>query len=185
MTRNVAAKVDVIASLDAAGEIVWKMQSSHKKDNKLVFANQYIGDEYLITFEIDDKTGLDLIYPTNLDDAMWVSAGVQNGDPVCPELTACYNDVFKAVSVAPTGNPKKLTVRNKNNLCENIAFALRYIPKGKNQKDPRNFVIYDPISENKNGGTLPPNTKNYFTMLIGAAAVAALAYVAYEVFFEK
>ena len=116
MARDVPARVNIIAHLDTTAEdgIRWEMQSKFKKDKQLVFNNERIGDEFLITFDLDDKTGLNLVCPDNLDDAMWVSAGVEKGDPQCPKLTACHNEVFQAVGVSPNGNPTKLTVRNKN-----------------------------------------------------------------------
>ena len=183
MARDVPARVNIIAHLDTTAEdgIRWEMQSKFKKDKQLVFNNERIGDEFLITFDLDDKTGLNLVCPDNLDDAMWVSAGVEKGDPQCPKLTACHNEVFQAVGVSPNGNPTKLTVRNKNNKVENIAFSLRYLPKNKDQNDPGNFVIFDPISQNKNGGVpFQDSSVNYLALLLGAGAVAALGYLIYQ-----
>lgn len=186
MARDVPGRVNIIAHLDstAEGGIRWDMQSKFKKGGRLVFENEWKGDEFLITFDLDDKTGLNLVCPDNLDDAMWVSAGVEKGDPECPKLTACHNEVFRAVEVGPKGNPTRLTVRNKNNKPENVAFSLRYIPKNKPQNDPKNFVIFDPISENKNGGGNPPKAalSKEMTGVLIVGAVAALAYFAYRAF---
>lgn len=183
MARDVPARVNIIAHLDATAEdgIRWEMQSKYKKDKQLVFKNEKIGDEFLITFDLDDKTGLNLVCPDNLGDAMWVSAGVEKGDPECPKVSACHNDVFQAVEVGPKGNPTKLTVRNKNDKVENIAFSLRYVPKNKSQSNQENFVIFDPVSQNKNGGApLQDSSTNYLAIVVGAGAVAGLAYLIYQ-----
>lgn len=182
MAKDVPAKVNITAHLDstAEGGIRWEMQSKFKHQKDLVFHNDKIGDEFLITFDLDDKTGLRLVFPDCLDDAIWVSAGVEKGIPECPKLTACYNEVFKAVGISPQGSPTKLTVRNKNDKIENIAFSLRFVPRNKDQNDPQNFVIFDPISQNKNGGTpLQESRVSTVVVLLGLGAAALLGYLVY------
>lgn len=184
MSRRIDCKVKVIAHLEARPNVIrWEMDAKNKHGDKLVFSNECIGDEYLVEFALDDKTGFDLIFPDDVSDALWVSDSVPEGNPKCPQ-SPNYNSAFKAQSVGPKGNPKKLTVLNTNCKVENFAFSLRVIPRGKDQSKPANFLPpYDPIVVNKNGGVQGRET-NAFALALGAVAVAAVAYVAFEAFFD-
>jgi hypothetical protein len=106
-------------------------------------------DFYEVEFDLDDQSGLKLRFPSDVKEAMWTSDGSQGGVPSCPE-SAHHNNEFRATGV--NGNGSKLTVRNDDSRVENIAFTLRFLPDGKDSSDPRNFIHYDPVVENRNGG---------------------------------
>jgi hypothetical protein len=157
MTHGKQCKVRVTATSDPQEPQGVKFDFTSAKKNsrgRLEFDkkvdNMPKADFYQVEFDLDDQTGMDLRFPSNAKDAMWTSDGSQNGVPSCPE-SAHHNDEFRATGVL--GNGKKLTVRNEDSKVENIAFTLRFLPDGKYASDPKNYIHYDPVVENRNGGS--------------------------------
>lgn len=155
MGREVKCKVNVIAHPDTTADdgIRWELQSQKKSgEHRLRFDNEIKGDEHLITFEIFDKTGKNLVFPDDPQKALWVAKVTDPANPECPDEEV-YDPEFDAEETkGPAGRRTKLIVRNKNSTPQQMAFTLRLIPIGNDQDDPNNYVPYDPISENNNRG---------------------------------
>lgn len=147
-------KLDFIAKSGGAYEI----KENGTSKSSLVFNkdNDYINgkkmtkqDYYLIEFNLIDQTGLNLGFAPNPIHALWVQFGTASNPPPCP-TSACYSDEFFAVCVDQGG--KKLTVRNEDSNVADFSFTLRLLPVGADPKNQANYVDYDPVGSNQNGG---------------------------------
>jgi hypothetical protein len=92
---------------------------------------------------------LNLSFAPNPMHALWVQFGTASNPPPCP-TTACHSDEFFAVCVDQRG--KTLTVRNEDTNVADFSFTLRFLPNGADPKNQSNYVDYDPVGSNQNGG---------------------------------
>jgi hypothetical protein len=97
-------------------------------------------DHHKIVFELANETDLDLRFPKDADDAIWVG----HDDRTCPK-GPCANPEIKPQSVSPDG--ECLTVFNLNGRAARYKFSLVF----EDEKTGQNH-IFDPIWVNKNGG---------------------------------
>lgn len=109
-------------------------------------------DHFEIDFAlVNDPPALGVTFPNGRNDskerAMWV-AKVTPSQPGCPK-SPCYNDQFKAKQVTATN----LTVVNKDDNVEELSFTIRCLKPGGDQLQDSDYVLCDPIADNKNGGT--------------------------------
>jgi hypothetical protein len=152
-------KVTVTAYLDpsappSAKNVQFRMDSDLKTGSrKLEFDKtkdkMKKDEDYEVQFSLNDTTGLKLTFAPSLDDALWVSAGDPVNDPPCP-TSQCKNDQFRATGLST--DKMTLTVLNRDDNVEKIAFTMRFLPDKADPKDPKAYVEYDPISDNKDGG---------------------------------
>lgn len=144
-----AKTVKVKFTTEAGGK--YQMEQNGAKKNQLVFNktndNMKKQDYYLIEFDLDDQSGLNLSFAPNPMHALWVDFTA----PVTCPTSAVYSDEFFAVCVDPSG--QKLTVRNDDSKVEDFAFTLRFLPQGADPKDQSSYVDYDPIGQNQDGGS--------------------------------
>jgi len=99
-------------------------------------------DPHHVTFELANRSSVELRFPRRASDAIWVS----ENDRDCPERAASHGE-FRPQSVSPDG--EILKVHNLNSVQGRYKFALNFI-------DPENgdeVYSYDPIWDNHNGGT--------------------------------
>jgi hypothetical protein len=154
MSQSKATQVTFIPKPGGAYEMI---QGGHDK-TELIFNkdNEKIGgqkmnhkDHFLVEFVLDNRYMPNLLFPPNPMNALWVNSGPPPGPPPCP-TSAAYNDEFYAVGVDPSGG--SLTVRNDDTKIEVINFTLRLLPMGADPRDQGNYVAYDPIGQNQDGG---------------------------------
>ena len=95
-------KVKVIAEPDAnAGEVTFKLDSELKDDeDRLVFDQDRDEmrklDYYLVEFELDDRTDLDLQFAPRKEDAFWVVMGRDDTtDPPCPKQPSHSDEIHR------------------------------------------------------------------------------------------
>jgi hypothetical protein len=100
-------------------------------------------DPHHVTFELANRSSVDLRFPPRVSDAIWVS----DNDRDCPERAAAH-DEFRPQSVSPDG--ETLKVHNLNSVRRRYKFALNFID-GDN---PAEVYSYDPIWDNNNGGRI-------------------------------
>lgn len=124
-------KVDVIAEPGATlGDVTFRLNSELKNDDdQLVFDQNRDEmrklDYYLVEFELDDRTDLDLRFATRKKDAFWVVMGPDGAtDPPYPKQPS-YSDEIRAVDV----DKRKLTVRNENNTVAKFAYSLGFVTR--------------------------------------------------------
>lgn len=148
------ASVDVIATKDLAkpSGVSFDLASNWKiAKDRLQFDKKKDkvkkGDPYHVEFNLQDPDHIGLRFLAPKEEAMWVSQGLKDRDPPCPDV-ACHNNHFEATAVSDY----KLVVNNPDDDIERIAFTLRFRKPGENPGDPDVIVPYDPITDNQNGG---------------------------------
>jgi hypothetical protein len=102
-------------------------------------------DYYLIDFNLQDHSGLNLRFKSDPMDAFAVAIGGQRPPPPpCPPPGSYSNSIY-AVSCDPNG--KTLTIRNDDMNVEYFSFALYFDSDAGDQ-------CFDPGGENQNGNYL-------------------------------
>ena len=174
---DVPRNIDVTANLvdgkvkfSMSGNGVGGEQIQFNKDNT---PNMKKNEHYIVTFTLIDNTGLELRYvqwPNNSpeDGAMWVKVVTDPSDPTCPAPNS-HLQQFKAKDVKDT----VLTVKNKDDDIEYLKFALNFIPKNGNDSNPAQYVQYDPIGDNRNGGIVKSNVAVVIAVVVIVVAAAA------------
>ena len=112
-----------------------------KKDNARQRMKQ--SDPHTIVFELANRSKLDLRFPQNPDDAMWVAPD----DQTCPDNAQHQKQVVFATNVSADG--EQLTVKNHNRDKKRFKFALNFhvTKDGQTKRIP-----FDPVWDNQNGG---------------------------------
>jgi hypothetical protein len=103
------------------------------------------GVPHKVTFEIANRSSVDLCFPTDPARAMWVAA---DGAP-CPKQACHQKGVVEATAVSSDG--EQLMVENMDDVKGRYAFALNFIVRGDPDQSP--LYSYDPIWNNQNGST--------------------------------
>lgn len=159
------------------GKVEFTMSGNGVGGEQIVFnkndtPNMKKNDRYDVTFTLIDETDLELRFvqwPTNSpeDGAMWVKVVTDPSDPTCPAPNS-HLQQFKATDVTDT----VLTVKNKDNDIEYLKFALNFVPKNGNDSNPGEYVQYDPIGDNQNGGL-----QNKFSPVLAAVIIVGVITV--------
>lgn len=147
-SQSFSAKI--IATSPVPGDVTFEMTSSlqDEANGPLVFNKSNNGmkkiDYYLIVFELEDKTGLNLQFNPNPMKALWVAMGDALNAPPCPTSPSYCDDVY-ATSVDETNG--KMIVRNNDVKFQNFTFSLGFLG------DPEQSEYrFDPGGQNQNGG---------------------------------
>lgn len=165
MTHAIHRDIKVVARNDGQGGVSWDPIPAAK----LKFNNPKIGDYFLVTFHLDDKTSpkKGLVFQQQLGDALWVREESKG----CPQTKCAMNGVFEPIYLS--SDRRELTVVNLNQVEQKLAFAL-------NVEDSAGASFsYDPIVDNNNGGQ-PLSEADSLTVPIlvgGAVAVLLGAYL--------
>lgn len=149
--QGFSRKVKVVAKPGTSKRIDFELESDLKspqtgqlvfnKDNDRMKKKDY----YLIDFDLDDQTGLNLRFAPNPMKALWVNMGDAMNPPPCP-ATASYCDDVYAICVEPNG--KKMTVRNDDAKIQYFTFSLGFFG------DPdESEYRFDPGGTNEDGGS--------------------------------
>jgi len=148
VTMNKKVKVKVTASpLTTDPWVSFAMKADYldqggKQDGEKLKFNARAG-EFDLTFDLDDKTDLELaFYPTPAD-AMWVAVGTTD-----PNQPGFANGAITPVSVTD----KKLIVINANLIPETLTFILRFSGTASSGGYPP--YVYDPEIVNGGGKNL-------------------------------
>lgn len=150
-------QVSVVAARDADGQVqftpdgeVWNHSGGvfrFHKDHHGMKKHDY----HLVEFMLTDETGDGLRFPHSPHDAMWVAAVDDPANPVCPDQnTQSDYEVLEPICVCDEG--QRLIVRNHNPREEQWAFTLNFVKAGANDSDASQYVSWDPITDNRNGG---------------------------------
>jgi hypothetical protein len=108
-------------------------------------------DYHLIEFVLADETGEGLRFPEVPHDAMWVAKAAPGGQTSCPSKdTASDYGVIDPICVSDDG--QRLLVRNDNPHREQWGFTLNFVKRGNDAKNADDYVSWDPIIDNHNGG---------------------------------
>ena len=130
--------------------IEWRIDSKLKARNGYLVFNKSDDqmpkkDHYLIEFDLQDFTGLNLQFQPNPMDAFWVAMGDDKTPPPCPR-SASYSDQIYAIGDDVNG--QSLTIRHDDRDIQYFAYSLGLIgdPDGTEYR-------CDPIGDNQDGGT--------------------------------
>lgn len=126
------------------------------------------GDNHLLKFVLDDRTNLDLAFPTFPDDAMWVKRIPDVNSYSSPGNTDHDYEVLRPLNVMDNG--KLLMAINRNSDHRKWAFSLNFLDSNGNPH------IWDPIGDNEDGGQglVPSSLLAYVAVAAGAGIVSAL-----------
>lgn len=185
MRKLVPQVVNIIATRDeneVPDKIAWGMEDENGNElETLVFTKGDKGmkasDHHVITFKLLQQEGLDLMFAPDPDVAMWVNRGTANNIPSCPTVQPKKNN---AVFHATASNGDTLTVLNKNPQKCFYKFSLNFVAQGG--ENPDYLFRYDPIGDNRNGGS--GSGFETWAALAGLGAVAALGCIAYFAFYR-
>lgn len=149
-------RVPVTATKDA-GETRFSASSDlwDQPDGALHFRKDRHGmtkhDYHLVEFVLDDRTGDELRFPSTPHDAMWV-IGADEGASACPDESSVSDyEVIEPICVCDDGH--RLIVRNHNPKVERWAFSLNFVQGQNDESNSGQYVRWDPIIHNQNGGT--------------------------------
>jgi hypothetical protein len=110
-------------------------------------------DYHLIEFVLDDRTGDQLRFPDAPHDAMWVARVEDMANALCPgKETPNDYEVLEPICVCDNG--LRLIVRNENPRKEQWSFTMNFVKAGQSSDDADNYVSWDPITDNHNGGSI-------------------------------
>jgi hypothetical protein len=82
-------------------------------------------------------------------EAFWVCTPRQVDPPSCPECPSYDQEIFAISTDTSKGS---LIIRNEDMTVYDFCFSLRFLPDGADPTEPSNYVLYDPIGQNDNGG---------------------------------
>jgi hypothetical protein len=103
-------------------------------------------EAHKITFEINDRSSRNWLFPTNAANAMWV--GSDSTD--CPQTAPPENPEFPVKDMKVSQDREQLEVKNLNSTKARFKFSLNFVdasdPSGK-------LYPFDPIWNNQNGGS--------------------------------
>ena len=136
-------------------------------NNVIYFSNCGKFKGFMVHYDLVDTANPGFIFPTQIDDALWVT----DSGP-CP-TQACKWEQFEAKRVENGGHT--LVVKNKNRTVQDFAYTLRV-------KNGTNWLDLDPGGSNQNGG-LPLYESSAVGIVTGAVVglgAAALATNALE-----
>ena len=135
----------------------FKMSSHLKQGDELVFDKSSVNgmrkrDYYVIEFDLDDDSGLDLAFHPDPRVAFWVNSDPTmdpecSDEPPCPSEASYCDEIF-AICV----DDDELKVRNEDKTKAKFSFSLGFVKGGFELGDPAGQVRYDPIGSNRDGG---------------------------------
>jgi len=170
-------QVEVIAFDDSSAPkgVGFRMKSSLKNGKGYLefykTNNGMHGDEfYLIEFSLTDDTkhpARDLKFVSDLAHVVWTKITNDPNECLNSWPGNSYSE-FQAISV-PTSD--SLIVLNLDSQQQLFAFALNFVSGLDSDSDPANFITYDPIGENRNGGV---RNQSAAAIIIAGLAIAGV-----------
>jgi hypothetical protein len=152
------SEITIDAKLEPSGAYTFEMSGKEVGNNgakgqKLVFKKteqeMHKHDDHQVVFKLGK--GRDQIrFTRNLMNVLWVQKVDSPNDP-CPASPAHLWGEYFAYEV--NDDQDELHVVNTNMSPELLAFRLNFVPKGKDDISAgEQYIGYDPITENHNGG---------------------------------
>jgi hypothetical protein len=136
--------------------VTFSMKSRLLQGTELVFDKFENGmkkrDYYIVEFDLDDDSGLDLSFHPDPRIAFWVNLD-RSIDPECTDVPSCptdasYSDEIFAICVGED----ELKVRNEDKTKAKFSFSLGFVKGGFDPDNPAGQIRYDPVGSNKDGG---------------------------------
>jgi hypothetical protein len=148
--------VDIFVEPDANAPsgYAFRMEEGGVRAARLVFDkhqdNMPKSEDYKIEFKLHNSKGAKLRFSHNKEMVLWATEVFEPKGDECPPPGSSFEGLY----VDPTAYPQDrvLTVINTDLHEQFFAFALNFVPEGTVEGPDTNYVCYDPIGENRNGG---------------------------------
>lgn len=134
-------------------------------------------DNYKIEFKLHNQNGAKLCFSKDKSMVLWAMAATGAPEGACPPANSSHSGFY--VDPASYIEDRLLTVINTDMTVEDIAFALNFLEEGTKDDPNANYICYDPIASNQNGGSTSKSSMTATYAAVGAAvAVGAAALYA-------
>jgi len=98
-----------------------------------------------VTFEINNRSVRNWLFPADETSAMWVGSDAQD----CPQAKPVENPEFPVKKMKVSSDREQLSIENKNSCVAKYKFALNFV----DGDDQKHLYSFDPIWNNQNGGS--------------------------------
>lgn len=160
----------------------FSMEDGGVGTNTLVFdkntENMRKSEDFKIEFKLHNRKGADLCFSKVKEKVMWAMA-TDGPTGECPPEGSSFPGFY----VDPTSFMRDdvLTVINTDKTQQYFSFCLNFVPRGTKEDSDTKYILYDPIGDNRNGGTgFSAAATTAVVAVAVVAAVAVAAYVAYS-----
>jgi hypothetical protein len=114
-------------------------------------AGMHKKDPHKVTFEINNRSSRDWLFPSNEADAIWIGSDASD----CPKAAPAENAEFPVKSMKVSPDREQLVVKNLNSCVGRYKFSLNFVEAG--DRSESKLYPYDPIWSNQNGGRTNSN----------------------------
>jgi len=132
------------------------MEVDGRKTPQLVFdkdkENMPKAEHFKIEFKLHNTKGAQLCFSKRKDKVLWATEVFDPTGDECPPPGSSFDGLY----VDPTAFPDDhlLKVINTDMHKQFFAFALNFVPEGTDEGPDTQYICYDPIGENRNGGRI-------------------------------
>lgn len=170
--------VDIYVEPDSASANGYKfwMEEDKVETSKLVFNKDTDkmkkSEDYKVEFKLHNQKGAKLCFSKDKSMVMWAMAATGAPSNACPPPNSTYPEFY--VDPATFIEDRLLTVINEDKTVEDVAFALNFLEEGEKDGPNANYICYDPIASNQNGGTGTRSTMSSTATYVAVGAAVAV-----------
>lgn len=183
MTKVLTVHIHVRPDSNSQNGYAFEMKENGSTKNRLVFDknqdNMPKTENYRVDFQLHNEKGANLRFSSLADKAMWAKPIANPSDP-CPDSECHMPGIFYLDPANPIED-RKISVINTDLTHQLFAFAMNFVPEGTVEGPDTQYICYDPIGENRNGGrlpTTPTDTLASSSSTTGLLVVAGVVIVA-------
>ena len=166
--------VNIYAEPKLGGGNSFTMHDGKGSTNELTFNktkdNMKRWEDYEISFELNNLDGANLKFSHDINKVLWAEP-TEDPNPPCP--TSQQMDGIFYVASPNDIKDLKLRVTNTDPDHQRFVFGFNFLPATENDGPNANYVLYDPIGNNQNGG-YPRSYAMLEPATIGGAAAGAV-----------
>jgi hypothetical protein len=166
--------VNIYVEPKSGGGYSFTMHDGKGSTNELTFNKtrdrMKTWEDYEIWFELNNQNGADLKFSHDMDKVLWAEP-TEDPNPPCP--TSQQMDGIFYVASQNDIKDLKLRVTNTDPDHQRFVFGFNFLPANENDGPGANYVLYDPIGNNQNGG-FPKSFLELNTMTVGGTAIGAV-----------
>jgi hypothetical protein len=179
--------VDIHARPDGNGGYDFKMKEGGADKTRLVFDktqdNMPKNEDYRVFFKLHNEQNADLRFSSIPAKVLWAKPIADPSEP-CPNCESYMDGIFY-LDPSATIEKRQITVINTDPTQQLFAFAMNFVPDGTVEGPDTQYIWFDPIGDNRNGGFTPPSpggTSFSLNSPIGMTVIAVVAVVAIAFF---
>lgn len=140
---------------EASGYRFWMEEKEDDPIDVLIFNKSIDGynadDEYLVRFKLKNKNGANLQFSMKEDKVLWAKK-VKLLSEACPTSKCDMPGEFYLDTQNYPLDPDTLTVVNPDKNVFFFKFGMNFVPKGTVEGPGTNYILFDPIGSDQNGG---------------------------------